>query len=437
LFTTGISYDDLTKRFLRGFDNGWLNEGTIILLMISSIIIIIGVALAGAGGCMSLGNTRMKKFGFWFPIAGSLTMFLGLGGILLSYNMLLKSRRIDFVEPLFPKNNYIYFASLAALILIFSVVIKALLSKKESEDRMKIQEKYSLFLYFLPIIFFTFVFSYLPLWGWRYSFYYYRPGEDLTEFVGFNWFKFFVQNSAYQKELLLVLRNTLIMSGLGIATSWLPILFAIFLNEIKQVRFKKVVQTFTTIPNFISWILVYAVAFAMFNKDGFINELIRIFGGHSDTNYLMSSKGTWLKMLLWGIWKGIGWSAIIYIAGISSIDQQLYESAMIDGAGRFQRMWYITVPGLLPTYSVLLLLSIAGILSNGMEQYLVFSNALNQDKIQVLDLYVYNLVFGRDAGYGNIPISTVVSMSKSIISVILLFSVNSLSKVFRDGESII
>jgi putative aldouronate transport system permease protein len=151
----------------------------------------------------------------------------------------------------------------------------------------------------------------------------------------------------------------------------------------------------------------------------------------------MSSKGTWLKMLLWGIWKGIGWSAIIYIAGISSIDQQLYESAMIDGAGRFQRMWYITVPGLLPTYSVLLLLSIAGILSNGMEQYLVFSNALNQDKIQVLDLYVYNLVFGTDAGYGNIPISTVVSMSKSIISVILLFSVNSLSKVFRDGESII
>ncbi|NLC16870.1 MAG: sugar ABC transporter permease [Clostridiales bacterium] len=302
---------------------------------------------------------------------------------------------------------------------------------------MKIQEKYSLFLYFLPIIFFTFVFSYLPLWGWRYSFYYYRPGEDLTEFVGFKWFKFFVQNSAYQKELLLVLRNTLIMSGLGIATSWLPILFAIFLNEIKQVRFKKVVQTFTTIPNFISWVLVYAVAFAMFNKDGFINELIRIFGGHSDTNYLMSSKGTWLKMLLWGIWKGIGWSAIIYIAGISSIDQQLYESAMIDGAGRFQRMWYITVPGLLPTYSVLLLLSIAGILSNGMEQYLVFSNPLNQDKIQVLDLYVYNLVFGRDAGYGNVPISTVVSMSKSIISVILLFIANSLSKVFRDGESII
>ncbi|NLC16871.1 MAG: hypothetical protein GX756_03225 [Clostridiales bacterium] len=108
LFSTGISYDDLTKRFLRGFDNGWLSEGTIILLMISSIIIIIGVALAGAGGCMSLGNTRMKKFGFWFPIAGSLTMFLGLGGILLSYNMLLKSPRVDFVEPLFPKNNYIF-----------------------------------------------------------------------------------------------------------------------------------------------------------------------------------------------------------------------------------------------------------------------------------------------------------------------------------------
>ena len=93
----------------------------------------------------------------------------------------------------------------------------------------------------------------------------------------------------------------------------------------------------------------------------------------------MNGSHTWLKMWLWGTWKGIGWSAIIYIAGISGIDQQLYEAATVDGAGRFQRMWHITVPGLIPTFCVLLLMSIANVLSNGMDQYLVFKNATNVD----------------------------------------------------------
>ena len=137
-------------------------------------------------------------------------------------------------------------------------------------------------------------------------------------------------------------------------------------------------------------------------------------------------------MLLWGMWKGLGWSAIIYIAGISGIDQTLYEAATVDGAGRFQRMWHITVPGLIPTYMVMLLMSIAGILSNGMEQYLVFSNPYNGDVIQVLDLYVYNLGIGNN----NLSVSTVIGILKSVIAVILLFGANGFSKLVR-GESII
>ena len=127
------------------------------------------------------------------------------------------------------------------------------------------------------------------------------------------------------------------------------------------------------------------------------------------------------------MWKGVGWSAIIYISGIAGIDQQLYEAATVDGAGRFQKMWHVTLPGLLPTFVVMLVMSIAGILSNGMDQYLVFSNALNKDTIEVLDLYVYNLGIGN----GSIPLSTVVGMTKSIISVILLFVANSISKLIR------
>ncbi|MDE5859275.1 MAG: ABC transporter permease subunit, partial [Oscillospiraceae bacterium] len=148
--------------------------------------------------------------------------------------------------------------------------------------------------------------------------------------------------------------------------------------------------------------------------------------------YLMSNSHMWLKMMAWGLWKGVGWSAIIYIAAISGIDQGLYEAATVDGAGRFAKMWYITVPELIPTYCVLLLMSIANILSNGMEQYYVFENSNNYEHIQVLDLYVYNL--GIDKGL--IPLSTVIGMVKSVVSVFLLFMANGVSKAVR-GESIV
>ena len=147
---------------------------------------------------------------------------------------------------------------------------------------------------------------------------------------------------------------------------------------------------------------------------------------------LMGGSHVWLQMLAWGVWKGIGWSAIIYIAAISGIDQQLYEAATVDGAGRFQRMWNITVPSLIPTFCVLLLMSIANILSNGMDQYLVFENSTNTSSIMVLDLYVYKLGIGQ----GQIPLSTVIGMVKSVVSVTLLFAANGISKLIR-GESIV
>lgn len=229
-----------------------------------------------------------------------------------------------------------------------------------------------------------------------------------------------------------VLKNTLIMSGLGIATSWVPMAFAIFLTEIRCGWFRRIVQTFTTIPNFISWVLVYAIAFAIFSTEGFVNNFLTdITGTAHTTNYLLGESGTWFKMLAWGMWKGTGWSAIIYISGISGIDQQLYEAATVDGAGRFQKMWHITVPGLIPTFCVLLLMSVANILSNGMDQYLVFENAKNAVDIEVLDLYVYKIGIGK----GLVPLSTVVGMVKTLVSVTLLFLANGVSKAIR-GESI-
>ena len=278
-------------------------------------------------------------------------------------------------------------------------------------------------------------FSYLPLWGWRYAFFDYRAGvTTLTRdnFVGFKWFTFLFQNPATLNDIVRVMRNTLVMSTLGLATSWLPMIFAMFLAEARSPRFKKFVQTFTTIPNFISWVLVYGLALAIFSTDGFVNSFLINMGWRTQpVNYLMGDSFIWLKMWAWGTWKGLGWSAIIYIASISSIDPTLYESATVDGAGRFQKMRYITLPSLMPTYFVLLIMAVAAFLSNGMEQYLVFENATNTGKITVLDLYVYQLGIKN----GVIPLSTVIGMVKSTVSIVLLLSVNKLSQYVR-GESI-
>lgn len=432
LFTCGVSYKTLTTEFGRAFSRGWVPESAFKLLNVSSLIVVLAVVIMIIGACMSVGNNKMKKTSTLFTILGGAVEICALIGIYRSYNMLLGSEKIDKASPVFPSVFWLYIV-LAGVTLLISAAELVLVPVLKGE-KAEMAPKFRLFLMMLPIIVLAFVFCYLPLFGWRYAFFDYKSGETLSmdKFVGFKWFKALFNTTATKKDVLRVVKNTLAMSGLGIATSWVPMVFAIFLSEIKNTAFRRIVQTFTTIPNFISWVLVYAIALAIFSTDGFINTFLTSIGHPTMTNYLMSDSHMWLKMLAWGLWKGLGWSAIIYIASISGIDQQLYEAATVDGAGRFAKMWYITIPELIPTYMVLLLMSIANILSNGMEQYLVFSNAINKNNIEVLDLYVYNL--GITSGL--IPISTVIGMVKSIISVILLFAANSVSKLVR-GESIV
>lgn len=298
------------------------------------------------------------------------------------------------------------------------------------------QRGFRLFLMILPLLILVFIFSYLPLYGWIYAFFNYQAGRPLfsCEFVGFKYFTDMFTNAYNRANIIRVMKNTFGMSFLGILTSPLPMFFAIFLNEINCKWFKKSVQTFTTIPNFISWVLVYSVAYAMFSVgDGFVNRLLIQLGVIQDgINFLASSEHVWLTMLAYSLWKGLGWSAIMYIAALAGIDQELYEAARVDGAGRMQLIRHITIPELLPTYFVLLLLSIANLINNGMDQYFVFQNAMNKDTIEVLDLFVYNQGM---VGY-NYSFSTAVSMLKSIVSVVLLFFANGTSKLLR-GESII
>ena len=292
-----------------------------------------------------------------------------------------------------------------------------------------------LFLMALPFLILTFIFSYFPLYGWVYALFDFRPPLKLSQcdFVGIHWFQMLVSNPVQIKQILEVLRNTFAMSGLGVLTSWLPMAFAIFLNEIRMKWFKRGVQTLTTLPNFISWVLVYSFAYSIFSSTGVFNHLLQTLGiADKPVMVLQQDKHTWIAMTMWGIWKGLGWGAILYLAAIAGIDQEQYEAATVDGANRFQVIWHITIPSLLPTFFVLLLLSVANFLNNGMEQYYVFQNAFNKEHIQVIDLYVYNLGIGN----GSYSVATAISMLKSVVSVVLLFGCNWVSKLIR-GETII
>lgn len=292
-----------------------------------------------------------------------------------------------------------------------------------------------LVLLILPFLVLCFLFSYFPLHGWIYAFYDYRAPLKLSqcEFVGGKWFMTLFSNKTQVSQLMVVMKNTFALSFLGIATSFLPVLFAIFLNEIKCKWCKNLVQTITTIPNFISWTLVYAIAFALFSTTGMVNSLLQRLGIiETAIKFLDTNSHVWLSMILWSMWKGMGWNAIMYLAAIAGIDQELYEAARVDGAGRFQLMRSITIPSLLPTYFVMLMLSIANFLSNGMDQYYVFQNAFNKTSIQVLDLYVYNIgVTGK-----SLSLATAIGILKSLVSLTLLFTVNTISKKVR-GESIV
>ena len=276
------------------------------------------------------------------------------------------------------------------------------------------------------------LFCYVPLAGWVLAFFDYKPGFALfnCKFVGLKYFFIIFRD----KDVLGVLRNTLIFSGIGYILSPLPMFFAIQLNELGCRPFKKFTQTVTTLPHFISTVIVYSMAFSIFSTDGAFNLLLMRLGLISTpTNALgASSNFVYFFQTMVSQWRELGWSSIIYIAAIAGIDQELYEAAAIDGAGRFRQALHITLPGLMPTYVTLLILSISNILNTGYEQQLLFKNAFNAAKIETLDLYIYRMglqIF--DYSY-----STGVGIIKSVFSIVMLACANMIAKRVR-GNSIV
>jgi putative aldouronate transport system permease protein len=295
---------------------------------------------------------------------------------------------------------------------------------------MKKRKRYtwSLLLLVLPIMLWVVLFDYVPLAGWVLSLFEYRPGLPLFEnkFVGLNNFKYFLMGA----DVLKVVRNTLVFSAINLVAMVFPIIFALLLNEVENRPFRRVVQTVTTVPHFISWVIAYSLCFALFSTEGLVNGLLAKFG--LSQNVLSSKNAVYWFQSVMTLWKGLGWSAIIYIAAIAGIDQELYEAATVDGAGRFRCAIHITLPGIMPTFLVLILLNIAGFMNTGTDQHFVFRNPYIMDTLETIDLYTYRVgLQSFDYSY-----ATAVGILKSFISIMLLFITNFAAKKIR-GENIV
>lgn len=292
----------------------------------------------------------------------------------------------------------------------------------------KPRKDWGLLLMLLPVILFIIMFNYVPLAGWYLSLIEYTVGKPILqcEFVGLSNFRALFANPAFFRAL----KNTMIFSGIKYGMLLLPPIFAILLNEIGSSGYKRVVQTVTTLPHFISWVIVYGLSYALFSSEGPVNQVLAYFG--KSQKLLTDKKAVYIFQSVLYLWKVLGWNSIVYIAAITGIDPTLYEAAAIDGAGRFKQTLHVTVPGILPTMFVLLLLGVADLINNGMDQYYVFQNAIVYNKLETLELYTYKQgIKLQDYSY-----ATAVGIFKSVISITLLFLTNSFAKKVR-GESIV
>lgn len=253
-FTSGISYSGLVEGFGRALKKGWIEESVLVMTYIGSLIGCLGTAAAGIGCAMTLGEIRLKRLGTKISLGGCIADLAGVIFMAAQYPAYENSANVGKIKPEFPAGAYV-FIGLYILCAVLCIVYLLKTPKAAKGTKFAMASKYQLFLLMLPFIVLIFLFSYLPLWGWRYGFFDYTPGSELTmdKFVGFKWFTYLFENSATRSDILRVLRNTLAMSGLGLLTSWLPMAFAIFLSEIHNNHVRRVTQTVTTMT-IINWL---------------------------------------------------------------------------------------------------------------------------------------------------------------------------------------
>jgi putative aldouronate transport system permease protein len=294
---------------------------------------------------------------------------------------------------------------------------------KTNRTLKQIIKHWQLYLVILLPVAYIIIFYYVPMYGLQIAFRDYMPAEGFlgSPWVGLKHFKAFVSSYNFWK----ILGNTLGISIYTLIAGFpMPIILALFLNEMGNQKLKRTIQTITYAPHFITTVVMVSIIIQFLSpRVGVINNFIELLGGER-TNFMAVSQ-YFKSIYVWsGIWQSTGYSSIIYLAALASVDQALHEAATIDGATRFQRMWYIDIPGIMPTAVILLILNMGGIMNVGFEKIFAMQNSLNFNTSEVISTYVYKLGIQR----ANFSYATAVGLFNSVINLILLLTVNQIAK---------
>ncbi len=281
------------------------------------------------------------------------------------------------------------------------------------------------YLLMLPAILLTFVLAYLPTLGIVMAFQDYDiiKGIGGSPFVGFdNFIKIFST-----PKFLHAIKNTVTYSGVGILFgTWTPIILALLINEITATRFKKLVQTISYLPHFLSWVSVIGILYGIFAINGSFNDImVAIFGDSYERTNILTDPDNFLGLVFWSNqWKNIGWSSIVYLAAIVGVDQSLYEAATVDGCNKFRQIIHITIPGIFPTIAVLFIMNISGLLASNFEQVFGLQNIFTQEKTEVISTLVYR----QGILNGEYSLTTAFGLANGIVSFLLVYTTNLISK---------
>ena len=295
--------------------------------------------------------------------------------------------------------------------------------------------QYQLHLFMLIPLAYILIFAYAPMFGVQIAFKDFSPGKGIwgSPWVGFKHFTTFFNSYQFSR----VITNTLRISFYSLAVGFpLPIVLALLLNTVRRLRFKKLVQTVTYIPYFLSMVVVVGMIVQFLNPiTGVYGNIYRMITGASGyPPSLMQNPKAFIHLYVWsGVWQYLGWNSIIYIAALSGVDPQLHESAQIDGASRWRRVLSIDLPAIIPTISVLLILNAGSLMSVGFEKVYLMQNNLNLTQSEVISTYVYKV--GLTSGLGNFSYATAIGLFNSIINCLLLVIVNALSRRFSEDST--
>lgn len=306
-------------------------------------------------------------------------------------------------------------------------VIQARTLKHESRFMIAMKRCWPLYLMILPAVVYYIIFCYLPMFGVIIAFQDYRPARGIlnSKWIGFNNFvSFFKSIYAWQNT-----RNTLSINILSLIFAFpAPIVLALLINEVKNNAFKKSVQTITYMPHFISLVIICAMVREFCSTNGLLNTVLS-FLGFSRIDFLIEPKWFYPIYIISGIWQNVGWDSIIFLAAMGGIDPELYEAVAVDGANRFRRIWHVTLPGIMPTITILLILRIGSLMSVGYEKIILLYNPSVYETADTISTFVYR----RGIVDGKYSFASAVGLMNSVINMILLLISDRLSK--RMGQA--